>query len=252
MGEARDQLMPTVNGVKDNPQALAAWHCGQRLLRRRRSTRAADVEASRSRRSRAPDLVAFRDKWFAPNNAILAVSGDVNDKALKPMLQKTFGAWKKQDVPPVTDAPARPLPTVTARRLPVRLVDKPDATQSTRAGDRARHPPRRSAVLRGAPDELRARRRRLLVAPDEGRALEGGKTYGVRSTFDAGRDAGPFEASTFTRNAETTATLQLVLGRDRQDARRRPDGGGAQGGQEQPHRRLRAAPRDRDRTWPRS
>jgi peptidase M16-like protein len=40
---------------------------------------------------------------------------------------------------------------------------------------------------------------------------EGGKTYGVRSSFLAGRDAGPFEASTFTRNAETTATLRLVL-----------------------------------------
>ena len=40
---------------------------------------------------------------------------------------------------------------------------------------------------------------------------EGGKTYGVRSSFAAGRDAGPFEASTFTRNAETAATLKLVL-----------------------------------------
>ena len=40
---------------------------------------------------------------------------------------------------------------------------------------------------------------------------EGGKTYGVRSSFDAGRDAGPFQASTFTRNAETVATLKLVL-----------------------------------------
>jgi hypothetical protein len=40
---------------------------------------------------------------------------------------------------------------------------------------------------------------------------EGGKTYHVSSAFEVGRESGAFEASTFTRTAETTATLKLVL-----------------------------------------
>ncbi len=81
--------MTTVNGVKDNPQALAAWHAanvfyGDDDPRGRPMSKRSIAAIERK------DLVEFRDKWFAPNNAILAVSGDFNDKALKPMLQKTL------------------------------------------------------------------------------------------------------------------------------------------------------------------
>jgi zinc protease len=209
MGEARDELMTTVNGVKDNPQALASWHAANVFYGdddpRGRPMSKRSIEAIAR-----PDLMAFRDKWFAPNNAILAVSGDVDDKALKPMLQKTFGTWKKKSVPPVSDVPARPLPTA-GKALPVRLVDKPDATQSSVLviGPGIRHADPQYYAVRLMNYALGgggfASRLMKVVRS------EGGKTYGVRSSFDAGRDAGPFEASTFTRNAETAATVRLVI-----------------------------------------
>ncbi|HWE29256.1 MAG TPA: pitrilysin family protein, partial [Polyangia bacterium] len=209
LGEARDELMTTVNGVKDNPQALASWHAANVFYGdddpRGRPMSKRSIEAITRQ-----DLTAFRDKWFAPNNAILAVSGDVDDKALKPMLQKTFGTWKKHEVPPVTDVPARPLPTVQ-KSLPVRLVDKPDATQSSvlLLGPGIRHADPQFYAVRLMNYALggggfASRLMRVVRS-------EGGKTYTVRSSFDAGRDAGPFETSTFTRNSETTATLKLVL-----------------------------------------
>jgi predicted Zn-dependent peptidase len=209
MAEARDQLMATVNGVKDNPNALATWHAanvfyGDDDARGRPMSKKSIAAITRA------DLVAFRDKWFAPNNAILAVSGDVDERALKPMLAKTFGTWKKHDVPPVMDPPARPMPTI-AKAMPVRLIDKPDATQSVLLvlGPGIRHADPSYYAVRLMNYTLGGGgfSSRLMKTVRS----EGGKTYGVSSRFDAGRDAGPFMASTFTRNAETTATLKLVL-----------------------------------------
>lgn len=209
MGEARDELLSSINGAKDNPQALARWHAANVYYGdddpRGRPMSKKSVEAI----DRAA-LVEFRDRWFAPNNAILALSGDVDEKAVKPLVQKYFGAWKKHVVPPVTDPPARPL-AEPKKGLPVRLVDKPDSSQSVllALGPGIRHAdPSYYAVelmnyaLGGGGFASRLMK---VVRSDEG------KTYGVRSRFDAGRDAGPFEAATFTRNAETAATLKLVL-----------------------------------------
>jgi zinc protease len=209
LGEAKDELMTTVNGVKDNAQALAGWHAANVFYGdddpRGRPMSKRSIEAIERK-----DLIAFRDKWFAPNNAILAVSGDVDEKALKPMLGKTFGSWKKREVPPVTDAPARALPAL-GKSMPVRLVDKPDATQSSvlllgpgiRHADPAFYAVRLMNYTLGG-GGFASRLMKVVRS-------EGGKTYGVRSSYAAGRDAGPFEASTFTRNPETAATLKLVL-----------------------------------------
>ena len=210
MGEAKDELLTTVNGVKDNPQALASWHAANVFYGdddpRGRPMSKKSIEAITR-----PDLVGFRDKWFAPNNTILAVSGDVDERALKGMLAKTFGPWKKHEVPPVTDPPPRPLATPT-KSIPVRLVDKPDATQASLLvlGPGIRHADPQFYAVRLMNYTLGggAFSSRLMKVVRS----EGGKTYGASSRFDAGRDAGPFEASTFTRNAEAAATLKLVLG----------------------------------------
>jgi zinc protease len=210
MGEARDELMTTINGVKDNPQQLASWHAENLYWGdddpRGRPMSKKSVEAI----DRAA-LVGFRDKWFAPNNAILAVSGDVEDKTVRPLLGKTFAGWKKHEVPPVTDPPPRPLPA-TQKSLPLRLVDKPDATQTVllaygpgiRHADPSYYAVRLMNYVLGS-GGFSSRLMKVVRS-------EGGKTYGVRSSFHAGREAGPFVTSTFTRNTETISTLKLVLG----------------------------------------
>lgn len=209
MGEVRDSLLATVNHAKDDPNTLARWHAanvfyGDEDPRGRpmskRSIAAIDQKA----------LVEFHDKWFAPNNAILAVSGDVSDKAVRALLKKTFGAWKKHEVPALTDPPVRPL-AAPAHALPVRLVDKPDATQSSVLviGPGIRHvdPTYYAARLMNYTLGGGAFSSRLMQVVRS----NNGKTYGVSSRFDAGREAGPFTVSTFTRNGETAATLKLVL-----------------------------------------
>ena len=62
----------------------------------------------------AADLHAFHQRYYAPNNAILAVVGDVTAEEAFAGAERVFGNWAKRDVPPVRvngtagrDAPPR-------------------------------------------------------------------------------------------------------------------------------------------------
>ncbi len=46
-----------------------------------------------------PDIKKFYDLWYAPNNAILVVSGDITAEQLKPLAEKIYGGLKKKDIP---------------------------------------------------------------------------------------------------------------------------------------------------------
>src|SRR5439155_24005923 len=109
-----------------------------------------------------------------------------------------------------TEPPPRPLP-VPQKGLPVRLVDKPDATQSAllvlgpgiRHADPALYAVRLMNFALGG-GGFSSRLMKSLRS-------EGGKTYHVGSMFEVGRESGSFEASTFTRTSETVETARLVL-----------------------------------------
>ncbi len=51
------------------------------------------------------DVKKFYDAWYAPNNAVLIVSGDITAEQLKPLAEKYYGAIPKKELPPR----ARPL-----------------------------------------------------------------------------------------------------------------------------------------------
>ena len=46
-----------------------------------------------------PDVKTFYDKWYAPNNAILIVSGDITAEKLKPLAEKYYGSLPTKDIP---------------------------------------------------------------------------------------------------------------------------------------------------------
>src|SRR5918996_494521 len=52
------------------------------------------------------DLANFHSTYYRPNNAILAIVGDVTMKDIMPKLEKVFGDWQKADVPTATIPPA--------------------------------------------------------------------------------------------------------------------------------------------------
>jgi len=46
------------------------------------------------------DVIAFQRRWYAPNNAILVVSGDITAAQLKPIVEKYFGPLPRRKLPP--------------------------------------------------------------------------------------------------------------------------------------------------------
>lgn len=46
-----------------------------------------------------PDVKVFYDSWYAPNNAILVISGDVTAEQVRPLAEKTYGKIKPKTLP---------------------------------------------------------------------------------------------------------------------------------------------------------
>ncbi len=150
------------------------------------------------------DIVAFHDKYFLPNNAILAIVGDVTADEAFTTAKKVFGDWARKDVAPDTFvAPPDP-----ARR--VVIVDKPDAVQTeVRVGH--------LGISRTSPDYMALNLAIRILGGEGSNRLhqvlrtERGLTYGAQADFDTLKDAGDFEAETNTRSEATGEVLRLII-----------------------------------------
>ncbi|MEX0361226.1 MAG: M16 family metallopeptidase, partial [Allomuricauda sp.] len=71
------------------------------------------------------DVVKFYETWMKPNNATLIVTGDIEMSDLKSKLEKSFGKWKKGDVPTVVFNE----PQVNSKNT-LYLMNRPESQQS--------------------------------------------------------------------------------------------------------------------------
>jgi zinc protease len=151
------------------------------------------------------DLVAFHHTHFLPNNASLAIVGDVKADAILPLIQKTFGSWQKGEVP-VLKLPEVP----KIHGLTIHLVDRPGSVQSN------------IIVLSDAPPRNNPDLPELNVVNAtlgggfSGRLFQNlrekhGWTYGAMSAFDYKKLAGNFEATAETRNEVTGPAVAEIL-----------------------------------------
>jgi zinc protease len=156
---------------------------------------------------RRDDLVAWHKAWYAPNNALLVIAGDLDSKKVKADLERTFGVWKKAAVSP---APSYKEPGLSGTRI--RLVDKPGQTQThiriAQFGIKHDDPRFFDSLVWNYALGGGAFSSRLMKVV----RVEGGKTYGASSNFDRNLDRGSLVASTFTRNSEAVATTKMIIG----------------------------------------
>lgn len=71
------------------------------------------------------DVIKFHNTWFAPNNGVLVVVGDITANELKTKLENTLASWKSRTVP------EKNIKNVALAEKPaVYIIDKPGALQS--------------------------------------------------------------------------------------------------------------------------
>jgi zinc protease len=150
------------------------------------------------------DLVAFHQRYFVPNNAILAIVGDVTTVEAFSLAKKVFGDWASRDV--VADAYLDP-PEPTRR---VVVVNKPDAVQTeVRVGH--------LGIQRKHPDYMALNLAIRILGGEGSNRLhqilrtERGLTYGAQADMDTLKESGDFEAQTNTRSDATGEVLRLII-----------------------------------------
>jgi len=150
------------------------------------------------------DLIAFQQKYFVPNNAILAVVGDVAPEEAFAAVRRVFGDWERRDVPPLTfTEPPKPAERVV-------IVNKPDAVQTeVRVGN--------IGIPRNHPDYMAVNLAIRILGGEGSNRLHQvlrtarGLTYGAQANFDTFKESGDFEAETNTRTSATGEVLRLIV-----------------------------------------
>lgn len=150
------------------------------------------------------DVVAFHRTYFAPNNTIVAIVGDVTADEAFAGVTKAFGDWERREVPASQFLPP-PDPT---RRVIV--VDKPEAVQTeVRVGH--------VGIGRNHPDYTALNLAVRILGGEGANRLHQvlrtsrGLTYGAQAEMDALKEGGSIEASTNTRSEATGEVLRLMV-----------------------------------------
>ena len=151
------------------------------------------------------DLVKYHDSWFVPNNATLAVVGDVQPDEVLARVEMAFEGWQRKEVPAMTFPDAPKMEGMT-----IHLVDRPGSVQSniiiTHPGPARNNPDTPEInVMNGT-----------LGGGFSGRLFQNlreqhGWTYGAYSAFDLRKVAGDFSANAETRNEVTAPAIQETL-----------------------------------------
>ncbi|MAG96245.1 MAG: pitrilysin family protein [Alphaproteobacteria bacterium] len=143
-------------------------------------------EASRLVRA---DVLAFYDTWYAPNNAILIVAGDITETILRPLAERIYGALPVESVPPRV-RPQEP-PQLAARRVVLEdaRVRQPSFSRSYLAPSRTAGESRHAVALQVLADILgggaTSRLYQALVV--EQKLASGAGAYYRGSTLDLAR-----------------------------------------------------------------
>jgi zinc protease len=152
------------------------------------------------------DLLAFHDRFVAPNNIIIGVVGDFDSAAMEKKLRAAFESWKRG-----SGAPATIPPVGTPAKAGVYSVAKDDVTQSSIA---VLHP---ATLLRKDPDYYAATVLNEIVSGGfSGRLMQhiraaAGLAYGVGGGISSGWDRPMlFNVQMSTKSPTTIESIGMV------------------------------------------
>lgn len=147
----------------------------------------------------------YFDKYYRPDNAYLAIVGNITEKEAKTLAEKYFGSWKKGESKSFTYTMPSP-PAVTK----IALVDRDNSVQSTvRIGHVV-------DLKIGSPDDIKSRVANTILGGGSFRLFNNlrekhGYTYGAYSSLTADKLVGKFLVNTEVRNEVTDSAVFQVL-----------------------------------------
>jgi zinc protease len=151
------------------------------------------------------DLVNFHRQYYRPNNAVLALVGDLTLDEARQWVTKTFGAWAATPIP---SAKLPPIPPLTQRHEVV--IDKDISQANIVLGN--------LGITRKNPDFYAFQVMNYILGGGgfSSRLMDDirvnrGLAYSVSSAFSPGLEPGPFAVALETKNASAAEAINQVV-----------------------------------------
>lgn len=200
----RSQMVAGLQKKIDNPSAYADSQMDQFLFGNHPYGRDVNGTPEGLRAARKQEVIRHYLTFYRPNNASLAVVGKFGDD-FEAKVQTAFSGWARRTIPPtkVEAAPA-------LEGVKVKLIVKRGLQQTQiRIAE--------LGIARTHEDFLRLRLANEVLGGGFASRLNQkvrddlGLTYSIYSNFDARKDRGSFDISTFTKNETAGKTLDETL-----------------------------------------
>lgn len=156
-------------------------------------------------RIRRTDLAAFHKSYYAPDNSIMSVVGDITPDEVKALLEKRFSSWSSKGLKP----PALPELTDVKKRHTV-IIDR----ELTQANIIFGH----LGVSRSDPDYYAVSVMNYILGGGgfasrlmQNVREEKGLAYDISSFFNANKTGGAFEVSLQTKNESANKAIEEIL-----------------------------------------
>ena len=203
--KAQKRTLSTLTAQKKEPHALVGKLMSRTLFGNHPYGRYTTPESVKA--ITRDDLAAFYKRWFSPDNASLAIVGDVKAADILPKIEAALGVWEGRmgDGMVFSHVPK-------FSGLTIHLLDLPGSVQSNvivcRDG-----PSRKQATDLPEVNVMNS----ILGGGFSGRLFQNlrekhGYTYGSSSAFGYNKEAGYFQATAETRNDVTAPAITEILG----------------------------------------
>src|SRR6201991_432550 len=201
----KNRTLAQLQFLRSNPQFLAQEQFSRSIYGTSHPASIVAPPAESLKKLSTKDMADFHARYYRPNNAILAIVGDVTMKEIMPKLEKAFGSWEKGDVP-ATTIPAAP----AQGESKIYLIDRPGSVQTVlQLGT--------LGIERTSPDYFAVLLAdRVLGGGPSGRLFlnlreDKGYTYGAYSNFGGSKFRGTWISSSEVRTDVTEGAMKEFM-----------------------------------------
>lgn len=205
LDKLKTQSTSAISAAKDDPNSIAS-NVRSKLVYGANHPYGEVATESSVQSITLDDCRNYFQTYFKPNNAYLAVVGDIDLKTAKSLAEKYFGKWEAGEVKnPTYSVPQAPAKTFVA------LVDRAASVQSV---INIAYP---AELKPGTPDVIKARVTNQVLGGDFSARLmqnlreKRGFTYGAYSQLNSDKLIGSFSTSASVRNEVTDSAVVEFL-----------------------------------------